>query len=94
MQREVNSTYFTIHSLQPDTEYVMKAAAYTSGGVGPWSAEFRGKTLRMTSPEQAPSILWSAAEGLLMSDVIGERVNTLIHRESLKVQFVKYNVYI
>ncbi|XP_054270502.1 proto-oncogene tyrosine-protein kinase ROS isoform X2 [Macrosteles quadrilineatus] len=82
--REINSTYYTVHDLKPKAEYVVKAAAYTSAGIGPWSSEFRGKTLRQTSEANAPSILWSAAEGLLRSDVTGERVETLIHRDTLK----------
>ena len=85
-RRDINSTYYTVHDLRPNTEYVIRAAAYTSAGIGPWSTQFRGKTLRLPSPGKAPTMLWSAAEGLFMSDVTGESVQTLIHRESLKVK--------
>lgn len=83
--KDISSTYHTAHELLPSREYLVRAAAYTSAGAGPWSSEFRGRTLRQTSPSRAPSILWSAAEGLLRSDVTGEGVETLIHRDSLRV---------
>ncbi|XP_075227577.1 receptor protein-tyrosine kinase sevenless [Lycorma delicatula] len=82
--RDINSTWHTVHSLQSQTEYVVRTAAYTSAGVGPWSTEFRGKTLKQSDPGKEPSILWAAAEGLLLSDVIGDNVQTLLHRENLK----------
>ncbi|XP_046688875.1 proto-oncogene tyrosine-protein kinase ROS-like [Homalodisca vitripennis] len=80
---EINATYYTVSDLRPGREYVVRAAAYTTAGMGPWSSEFRGKTLRH-STGVPPTILWSAAEGLLQSDVTGERVETLIHRDNLK----------
>lgn len=83
--KEINSTYYTVYELKPGREYVVKVAAYTSTGPGPWSSEFRGKTLRQNHGGHTPTILWSAAEGLLRSDVTGEGVETLIHRDNLKV---------
>lgn len=84
-RREINNTtFYTIEDLDDDAEYVIKAAAYTSSGNGPWSSEFRGKTLRIPKNGQYPTILWSAAEGLLQSDVTGEEVETLLSQENLK----------
>ncbi|XP_008552558.1 proto-oncogene tyrosine-protein kinase ROS isoform X3 [Microplitis demolitor] len=71
----------TVYNLREKSEYTIKAAAYTHAGRGPWSTEFRGKTLRENSHA---SILWSANEGLLKSDVTGENVNTLIYKDMLK----------
>ena len=40
--RNINDTGCTIKKLQENTEYVIKTAAYTSAGRGPWSAEYKG----------------------------------------------------
>ncbi|KAK6636659.1 hypothetical protein RUM43_010321 [Polyplax serrata] len=79
-----NSTYFTVDDLDEDTEYIIKSAAYTSSGNGPWSSEFKGRTLKTPKSGRYPSILWSASEGLLESDVTGDEVETLIAHEKLK----------
>lgn len=80
--RDVNATWCTVHGLREDTPYVVKAAAYTSAGVGPWSSEFRARTLRSHPPPA--TVLWSAAEGLLRSDVTADRVEVLVHAASLR----------
>jgi proto-oncogene tyrosine-protein kinase ROS len=85
-KKNVNTTSYTIQNLKANTEYVIKTAAYTSSGKGPWSSEFRGKTLKIPQDGKYPSILWSAAEGLLKSDVTGENVEMLIHNTNLKVR--------
>jgi proto-oncogene tyrosine-protein kinase ROS len=84
-KKNVNATSYTIQHLKANTEYVIKVGAYTSSGKGPWSSEFRGKTLKIPQDDKYPSILWSAAEGLLKSDVTGENVEMLIHNTNLKV---------
>jgi proto-oncogene tyrosine-protein kinase ROS len=84
-KKNVNTTSYTIQNLKANTEYVIKTAAYTSSGKGPWSSEFRGKTLKIPQDGKYASILWSAAEGLLKSDVTGENVEMLIHNTDLKV---------
>lgn len=86
--RNINTTSYTIEDLKENTEYIIKAAAYTSSGTGPWSSEFKGKTLKKPINDKYPSILWSAAEGLLKSDVTGENVQTLIHKTNMKDYFV------
>ncbi|XP_074098359.1 receptor protein-tyrosine kinase sevenless isoform X3 [Cotesia typhae] len=80
-QRNITGSSHTVYNLREKSEYTIKAAAYTHAGRGPWSSEFRGKTLRENSHA---SILWSANEGLLKSDVTGENVNTLIYKDMLK----------
>lgn len=80
-----NTAYYAIDGLQDDTNYLIKAAAYTSSGNGPWSSEFRGKTLKTPENGIYPSILWSASEGLVESDVTGEEVEVLISQENMKV---------
>jgi hypothetical protein len=84
-KKKVNATSYTIQNLTANTEYVIKAAAYTSSGRGPWSSEFRGKTLKIPQDGKHASILWSAAEGLLKSDVTGDNVELLVHSSDLKV---------
>lgn len=80
----INVTSYTIRRLQEDTEYIIKAAAYTKSGKGPWSSEFKGRSLRRSKDAKQPMILWSASEGLLKSDAIGENVQTLIHKSAIK----------
>lgn len=45
-QNDINGLSHTVYKLRERSEYLIKAAAYTSAGRGPWSTEFRGKTLR------------------------------------------------
>ncbi|XP_017769031.1 PREDICTED: proto-oncogene tyrosine-protein kinase ROS isoform X2 [Nicrophorus vespilloides] len=79
--RDINSTSYTIRNLREDTEYVIKCAAYTDFGKGPWSTEFVGRTLRIKGGAgNHPVILWSAVDGLLKSDASGENVETVIHK--------------
>lgn len=86
--KNINTTSYTIIGLKENTEYIIKAAAYTSSGTGPWSSEFRGRTLKKPLNLAFPEIIWSAAEGLLKSDVTGENVQTLIHKSIMKDYFV------
>lgn len=79
---DVNATWCTVQGLREDTPYVVRAAAYTSAGVGPWSSEFRARTLRSHPPPA--TVLWSTAEGLLRSDVTGDHVKTLVHAAALR----------
>ncbi|XP_021913370.1 proto-oncogene tyrosine-protein kinase ROS isoform X3 [Zootermopsis nevadensis] len=91
-KKNVNTTSYTIQNLKANTEYVIKTAAYTSSGKGPWSSEFRGKTLKVPQDGKYASILWSAAEGLLKSDVTGENVEMLIHNTNLKDMHGSYHI--
>ncbi|XP_017879766.1 proto-oncogene tyrosine-protein kinase ROS isoform X2 [Ceratina calcarata] len=88
-QKDIAGSSHTVHNLREKSEYSIKAAAYTSAGRGPWSTEFRGRTLRDGSHA---SILWSANEGLLRSDVTGENIDTLIYKASLKEVESDYHI--
>nr|XP_034172665.1 proto-oncogene tyrosine-protein kinase ROS isoform X3 [Osmia lignaria] len=88
-QKDIAGSSHTVHNLREKSEYSIKAAAYTSAGRGPWSTEFRGRTLRDGSHA---SILWSANEGLLRSDVTGENIETLIYKASLKEAETDYHI--
>ncbi|KAK2578971.1 hypothetical protein KPH14_011171 [Odynerus spinipes] len=88
-QKDIAGSSHTVQHLREKSEYLIKAAAYTTAGRGPWSAEFRGRTLRNGS---RASILWSANEGLLKSDVTGENLETLIYRTSLKESDNAYHI--
>ncbi|XP_033362153.1 proto-oncogene tyrosine-protein kinase ROS isoform X1 [Bombus vosnesenskii] len=88
-QKDIAGSSHTVHNLREKSEYSIKAAAYTSAGRGPWSTEFRGRTLRDGSHA---SILWSANEGLLRSDVTGENIDTLIYKAGLKETEVDYHI--
>ncbi|XP_076178506.1 receptor protein-tyrosine kinase sevenless isoform X1 [Ptiloglossa arizonensis] len=88
-QKDIAGSSHTVHNLREKSEYSIKAAAYTSAGRGPWSTEFRGRTLRDGSHT---SILWSANEGLLSSDVTGENIDTLIYKASLKEAEIDYHI--
>lgn len=88
----INTTYCTIDGLSGDSDYVIKVAAYTSSGIGPWSSEFRGKTLRTPRNGDYPMILWSAAEGLLQSDVTGDEVENLVSAENMKVEIINFSL--
>lgn len=79
----ISSTSYTINNLEPDTEYLIKVAAYANGR-GPWSSEFKGMSLRVPKSDDYPIILWSASEGLLKSDATGENVQSVLHRSMMK----------
>lgn len=61
-----------IDSLTPGTNYVIRVAALSSSGLGPWSSEFKVKTLNHNV-----SILWGNAQQILISDVIGDYVDSI-----------------
>lgn len=81
--KHINTTSYKITNLQPHTEYVIKTAAYTNLK-GPWSSEFKGISLKIPENGKYPMILWSAAEGLLKSDVTGENADSIIHQSMMK----------
>lgn len=84
VHKNINVTSSTITNLKENTDYIITAAAYTSLGEGPWSSEFRGKTLKLAKNGKYPLILWSSANGLLKSDATGENVQTVIQKKYLK----------
>ncbi|XP_055536181.1 proto-oncogene tyrosine-protein kinase ROS isoform X2 [Wyeomyia smithii] len=81
---EINETSFVsmdVDLLAPGKGYVIKAAAYTHAGRGPWSTEFRARTLKDAHERH---LVWSGSEGIMRSDVIGDSVETLISRTELE----------
>lgn len=62
-----NKTEIVIDSLTARTSYVIRVAAYSSSGQGPWSSEFVVKTLNHNV-----SILWGNAQHILISDIMGD----------------------
>lgn len=81
----IKTTTFTISNLKANTNYTFRAAAYTEFGKGPWSMEFRTKTLK-TSHER--SLIWSSNEGLVKTDVMGEHIETLVAKSELQNNIV------
>ncbi|XP_040173385.1 protein sevenless isoform X2 [Anopheles arabiensis] len=76
----VNGTSYacdTTGRLLPNRVYSVRAAAFTAAGRGPWSREFRVRTLR---PASRHHLVWASTDGIVRSDVIGEHVATLIPR--------------
>uniref|UniRef100_A0A182IPU5 Tyrosine-protein kinase receptor n=1 Tax=Anopheles atroparvus TaxID=41427 RepID=A0A182IPU5_ANOAO len=65
--------------LLPNRVYVIRATAFTVAGLGPWSREFRVRTLRT---KQQRHLVWASADGIMRSDVIGENVSTMIGRSA------------
>ncbi|XP_025828950.1 proto-oncogene tyrosine-protein kinase ROS isoform X3 [Agrilus planipennis] len=80
----ISTTSFVIRDLKPDTEYVINAVAYTEGGIGQWSKEFRGRTLKLSRSKKYPTIFWSASEGVFISDTTGGNVEKLIPQSYFK----------
>ncbi|GAB0094112.1 Tyrosine-protein kinase receptor [Sergentomyia squamirostris] len=83
--RDIRSAHLNVDELKPNTVYTFRAAAYTSAGKGPWSTEFRAKTLNSLHNRY---LIWSSDNGLLQSDVIGDHVDTLISRTELGEHYV------
>ncbi|XP_044756024.1 proto-oncogene tyrosine-protein kinase ROS isoform X2 [Coccinella septempunctata] len=80
--KEINGSSCTVQNLAVNSKYLIKTAAYTTYGRGPWSREFIGATL--LNKKEEPFILWAAAEGLLRSDPTGQSVKTMIHIDEMK----------
>ncbi|XP_050679139.1 proto-oncogene tyrosine-protein kinase ROS-like isoform X2 [Leptidea sinapis] len=73
-----------VENIEQDAEYVIKVAAVTQSGSGPWSSEFVGRTLQSSPTTLQSTLLWSGPDGLLQTDLTGDNLQTLIHRSSLK----------
>lgn len=73
----ISGTHHPIDHLRPNTNYCFKASAYTESGTGPWSTEFRTKTLRSHHDRY---LIWSSNGGLQQSDIVGEHFHELMPR--------------
>lgn len=45
-QKGIAGSSHTVYNLKERSKYLIKVAAFTNAGRGPWSTEFRGQTLR------------------------------------------------
>ncbi|XP_057670694.1 proto-oncogene tyrosine-protein kinase ROS isoform X2 [Diorhabda carinulata] len=81
VHRNINNTIFTVTNLKENREYILKVAAYTNSGKGPWSSDFRGITLNSS---KSPVLLWSASEGLLRTNAAGENLEILMDKSRLR----------
>ncbi|CAG9787793.1 unnamed protein product [Diatraea saccharalis] len=82
--KNITESTYIVENLQQDTEYIIKVAAVTSSGSGPWSSEFIGRTLASSPTTLHSTLLWSGPDGLLQTDLTGDNLQTLIHRAHLK----------
>ncbi|XP_032516846.2 proto-oncogene tyrosine-protein kinase ROS isoform X1 [Danaus plexippus] len=80
----INESMFIVENLKQDTEYSIQVAAVTESGSGPWSSEFVGKTLTSTPATLQSTLLLSGPDGLLQTDLTGDNLQTLIHRDHLE----------
>lgn len=80
VHRDIKGTHFVVNKLRPNTNYKFRVAAFTSAGRGPFSTEFRTRTLK--SPHDR-YLIWSSNDGLLQSDVLGEHIHTLIPKSGI-----------
>lgn len=78
--RNITAFTYTVMNLEPNTLYTFRTCSYTNAGKGPWSQEFKAKTLK-TSDER--HLIWSSNDGLLQSDIIGENIKTLLPKSEL-----------
>lgn len=78
--QDIKGLDYVVDNLSENQGYMIRVAAYTSAGVGPFSTEFHSRTLKTLHDR---SLIWSSEEGLVQSDILAERVDVLIPRESL-----------
>ncbi|CAK1585368.1 unnamed protein product [Parnassius mnemosyne] len=86
--KNINESAYVVENLKQDTEYVIKVAAETESGSGPWSSEFVGKTFASSPTTLHSTLLWSGPDGLLQTDLTGDNLQTLIHRAHLKNLYI------
>ncbi|XP_045523257.1 proto-oncogene tyrosine-protein kinase ROS isoform X2 [Pieris brassicae] len=84
--KNINETTHIVDNIEQDTQYVIRIAAVTQSGSGPWSSEFIGKTLKSSPTTLQSTLLWSGPDGLLQTDLTGDNLQTLIDRNYLELQ--------
>lgn len=82
---KISGSHYVVNELRPSTNYMFRVAAYTSAGRGPWSVEFRTKTIKTPHDRY---MIWSSNEGLFQSDIIGEHIHELIPRSKIGNQSI------
>eukprot|EP00102_Acyrthosiphon_pisum_P027841 XP_016665051.1 PREDICTED: proto-oncogene tyrosine-protein kinase ROS isoform X2 [Acyrthosiphon pisum] len=85
-QIDTNKTEIVIDSLTARTSYVIRVAAYSSSGQGPWSSEFVVKTLNHNV-----SVLWGNAQQILISDIMGDFIESISINEDEVSIYVLYS---
>lgn len=78
--RNIKSSRIIIGNLTSNTNYKFRVAAYTSAGIGPFSTEFRARTMKSAHDR---SLIWSSYYGLVQSDILAEHLHILIPYDSL-----------
>ncbi|XP_071513555.1 proto-oncogene tyrosine-protein kinase ROS isoform X2 [Panulirus ornatus] len=80
-RRNITDISYQASNLRPGTFYIVKVRAYSVGGSGPWSREFRGRTLDST--ELAPKLVWAIDREILLTNLAGSESSVLISQETL-----------
>jgi len=84
---DTNKTEIVIDSLTSSTNYVIRVAAFSSSGQGPWSSEFMVQTLNHNV-----SVLWGNAQQILISDIMGDYIESISLSDiEVKTYFVLIN---
>ena len=84
LDRGLTGTHCEAAELSPNTEYDIRVRAYSRAGNGTWSHTFHGKTLQQIKAlSRHPFALWSTREGILKSNIVGDRVEHLVHRMNM-----------
>ncbi|XP_031638812.1 proto-oncogene tyrosine-protein kinase ROS-like [Contarinia nasturtii] len=78
--KEIKAIHYTVSDLKPNTKYRFRVNAYTNAGSGPYSVEYMGQTLKKADNRE---IVWSSHDGLIQSDILAEKMHTLIPQLTL-----------
>lgn len=76
----IKSSRIIVGNLTSNTNYKFRVAAYTTAGIGPFSTEFHGRTMKSIHDR---SLIWSSHSGLIQSDILAEHIHILISYETL-----------
>ncbi|KAK7028897.1 hypothetical protein SK128_007908 [Halocaridina rubra] len=80
--KNISGTSYQAKNLSPGTFYIIKVQAYSLGGYGPWSREFRGRTLDNT--ENPPQLVWATDKEILLTNLAGSESSVLVSQETLQ----------
>uniref|UniRef100_T1IRG8 receptor protein-tyrosine kinase n=1 Tax=Strigamia maritima TaxID=126957 RepID=T1IRG8_STRMM len=86
----ITSLTYTVHNLHENATYYIKVRAYSRSGKGPWSEEFRGRTLRKGDDKSFPFMLWSGRNDILKSNMIATTVEPFINRNAFQRDIAWY----
>ncbi|XP_066980698.1 proto-oncogene tyrosine-protein kinase ROS isoform X4 [Macrobrachium rosenbergii] len=80
--KNITDTSYQAKNLRPGTFYIIKVQAYSVGGNGPWSREFRGRTL--DASETAPQLVWAINREIMITNLVGSEGKVLVSQETLQ----------